>query len=130
MLVDRLHEAYGKDFDQGADRHVWRRALLVVASVRARAHAAAGPSGQASERDTFTFTTRTGIAAIALGFVLGLILGLTSVGSGALIGVALIVLFRLTPQRVVGSRRVRTPRCCCGSRGSAHVISGNVDYSA
>ena len=31
------------------------------------------------------------------------ILGLTSVGSGALIGLALILVFRLTPQRVVGT---------------------------
>ena len=38
-----------------------------------------------------------------IGQVLGFILGLTSVGSGALVGLALILLYRLEPRRVVGT---------------------------
>src|SRR3954451_8096684 len=41
------------------------------------------------------------LGAIALGGVLGFVLGMTSVGSGALVGLALILFFRLTPHRVV-----------------------------
>src|SRR6185437_7159735 len=65
--------------------------------------------------------------AVAMGFVLGAILGLTSVGSGALVGVALIVLFRLTPRRVVGTD-VFHAALLLWVAGLAHVFSGNVDF--
>ena len=79
------------------------------------------------ERASYQFTRKAEIAAIALGFVLGLILGMTSVGSGALIGVAMIVIFRLTPQRVAGSS-VFLAALLLWVAGLAQVISGNVDY--
>jgi len=59
--------------------------------------------------------------------VLGFILGVTSVGSGALIGLALILLFRLTPHRVVGTDVFHAAVLLWGA-GLAHVIGGNVDY--
>jgi uncharacterized protein len=46
---------------------------------------------------------RSKAGTIAIGLVLGFILGLTSVGSGALVGLALILLYRLEPRRVVGT---------------------------
>jgi uncharacterized protein len=67
------------------------------------------------------------VAAVALGFVLGLILGLTSVGSGALIGVAMIVVFRLTPKRVAGTS-VYHAAMLLWVAGLAQLVSGNVDY--
>src|SRR5690606_28800576 len=57
----------------------------------------------ARERHTVPLTPRVKRWTVAIGFVLGTILGLTSVGSGALIGLAFIIVFRLTPQRVVGT---------------------------
>jgi hypothetical protein len=125
LLVNRLHKAYGKEFDQVLLGCVAAALLMVATVVLVRtfllSHLAA------RERETFTFTTRTKLAAIALGFVLGTILGLTSVGSGALIGVALIVLFRLTPRRVVGTD-VFHAAMLLWVAGTANVISGNVDY--
>jgi uncharacterized membrane protein YfcA len=125
LLVDRLHKAYGKDFDKVLLACVAGALLMVAGVVLVRtfllSHLAAG------EHETFAFTTRTRVAAITLGFVLGTILGLTSVGSGALIGVALIMLFRLTPQRVVGTD-VFHAALLLWIAGLAHVISGNVDY--
>jgi uncharacterized membrane protein YfcA len=59
--------------------------------------------------------------------VLGVVLGLTSVGSGALIGPALILLFRLTPRRVVGTD-VFHAAIMLWAAGLAHWVSGNVDY--
>ncbi|HEV3320388.1 MAG TPA: sulfite exporter TauE/SafE family protein [Solirubrobacteraceae bacterium] len=126
LIVDRLHHTYGKSFDNVLIGCV-AAALLVVASVLLVRTLLLGHLAK-HERDTFRFTTRTGIAAIALGFVLGLILGLTSVGSGALIGVAMILIFRLTPQRVVGSS-VFVAALLLWIGGLAHAISGNVDYS-
>jgi hypothetical protein len=49
------------------------------------------------------------------------------VGSGALIGLALILVFRLTPHRVVGTD-VFHAAVLLWAAGIAHVIAGNVDY--
>jgi len=65
--------------------------------------------------------------AVGLGLVLGFVLGVTSVGSGALIGLALILFFRLTPHRVVGTD-VFHAAVLLWAAGLAHVIGGNVDY--
>ena len=65
--------------------------------------------------------------AVGLGLVLGFILGVTSVGSGALIGLALILFFRLTPHRVVGTD-VFHAAVLLWAAGLAHVVAGNVDY--
>ena len=62
------------------------------------------------------------------GSVLGVVLGLTSVGSGALIGPALILLFRLTPRRVVGTD-VFHAAIMLWAAGLAHWVSGNVDFA-
>src|SRR4051812_33331764 len=79
------------------------------------------------ERHTVELTVGTKVAAVTLGAILGLLLGLTSVGSGALIGLALILVFRLTPHRVVGTD-VFHAAVLLWAAGIAHVIGGNVDY--
>jgi uncharacterized membrane protein YfcA len=66
-------------------------------------------------------------AAVGLGLLLGFILGVTSVGSGALIGLALILVFRLTPHRVVGTD-VFHAAVLLWAAGLAHLVAGNVDY--
>src|SRR5919197_3263624 len=80
------------------------------------------------ERHTVDLTLGTKVAAVSLGAVLGLLLGLTSVGSGALIGLALILVFRLTPHRVVGTD-VFHAAILLWTAGLAHWVSGNVDLT-
>ena len=58
--------------------------------------------------------------------VLGFILGMTSVGSGALVGLALILVFRLTPHRVVGTD-VFHAAIMLWAAGLAHLLVGNID---
>ena len=58
--------------------------------------------------------------------MLGFVLGVTSVGSGALIAVGLILIFRLTPHRVVGTD-VFHAAILLWVAGAAHFASGNVD---
>jgi len=65
---------------------------------------------------------------VGIGLFLGLILGLTSVGSGALIGPALILVFRLRPHRVVGTD-VFHAAVLLWVAGLAHWVSGNVDFA-
>ena len=64
---------------------------------------------------------------VGVGLVLGFLLGLTSVGSGALVGLALILLFRLTPRRVVGTD-VFHAAALMWTAAIAHLFSGNVDF--
>ena len=67
------------------------------------------------------------IAAIITGAVTGFVIGLTSAGSGTLIAIALITVFRLTPQRVVGTD-VFHAAVLLWAAGIAHWIGGNVDF--
>jgi len=79
------------------------------------------------ERDTIEMERRHKLAAVALGLSVGFVLGVTSAGSGALIAVGLILLFRLTPQRVVGTD-VFHAAILLWAAGLTHVTAGNVDF--
>ena len=82
---------------------------------------------QARERDRIDpMERRHKVAAVMLGLSVGFVLGVTSAGSGALIAVGLIMLFRLTPQRVVGTD-VFHAAIVLWAAGLAHVTAGNVD---
>jgi uncharacterized membrane protein YfcA len=81
----------------------------------------------ARERHAVTLDGATRTRAVVLGAILGLLLGLTSVGSGALIGLALILVFRLTPHRVVGTD-VFHAAIVLWAAGLAQLIAGNVDF--
>ncbi len=81
----------------------------------------------AKERESVALTAKAKTTAVGLGLVLGFILGVTSVGSGALIGLALILVFRLTPHRVVGTD-VFHAAVLLWAAGIAHAVAGNIDY--
>jgi uncharacterized membrane protein YfcA len=124
-LVDRLHNRYGDGFD-GVLLVCIAVALLVVAvTVLARALFMKRP--EAREVATADLTGRRRFAAVAIGAVLGVVLGFTSLGSGALIGFALILFFRLTPGRVVGTD-VFHAAILLWAAGLAHLVAGNVDF--
>jgi uncharacterized protein len=101
IAVDRLKIADGKKFDDVLLGCIAAALLIVAIVVLVRSLLLTRLNSR--ERESFQFSVRTKAAAIVLGFVLGGILGLTSVGTGALIGVAMIVIFKLTPQRVAGT---------------------------
>ena len=123
--VDRLHHAYGDDFQPVLLAAVAVALLLVATGVLFRAFFM--PRHIAQERATADLTGRRRFATIVIGCVLGFILGLTSVGSGALIGLALILFFKLTPHRVVGTD-VFHAAVLLWTAGIAHWIGGNVDF--
>jgi uncharacterized protein len=64
---------------------------------------------------------------VGLGLFVGFVLGLTSAGSGALIAVGLILIFRLVPTRVVGTD-VFHAGILLWAAATAHVVAGNVDF--
>jgi uncharacterized protein len=79
-----------------------------------------------SEREHVAFDRRHKVAAVLIGLSVGFVLGLTSAGSGALIAVGLILVYRLTPRRVVGTD-VFHAAILLWVAAIAHLISGNVD---
>jgi uncharacterized membrane protein YfcA len=124
-LLDRLQAAYGAGF-QPVLLGAIAVALLVV-SLTILGRALFMPKLVAREVESIDQTRRTKLTAVSLGAMLGLILGVTSVGSGALIGLALILVFKLTPHRVVGTD-VFHAAILLWAAGLAHLVSGNVDF--
>src|SRR3954453_6653493 len=86
------------------------------------------PMGGKGERHTTPLERRHKIAAVVLCASVGFVLGVTSAGSGSLIAVGLIMLFRLTPQRVVGTD-VFHAAILLWAAAIAHVVAGNVDFA-
>jgi uncharacterized protein len=123
-LVGRLHERYGDGLDDALLLSVAGALLVVSFAILARALFM--PRMIAGERETVELNSRVKAMAVGIGLMLGLILGFTSVGSGALIGLALILVFRLTPHRVVGTD-VFHAAVLLWVAGLAHFASGNVD---
>jgi uncharacterized protein len=80
------------------------------------------------ERETIALERRHKVAAVVLGVCVGFVLGVTSAGSGALIAVGLILLFRLIPTRVVGTD-VFHAAILLWAAGIAHIVAGNVDFA-
>jgi hypothetical protein len=125
FLLARLHDKYGKSFDDSLLYCV--AGALLIASVGILFRALFLPTAVLRERPAVPLSRGTKLLAAGIGFVLGMILGLTSVGSGALIGLALIMVFRLTPHRVVGTD-VFHAAILLWVAGLAHWATGNVDF--
>lgn len=80
-----------------------------------------------SEREHARLTTGHKVAAVLFGLAIGFVLGVTSAGSGSLITVALILVFRITPRRVVGTD-VFHAAILLWAAALAHVVAGDIDY--
>jgi uncharacterized protein len=80
------------------------------------------------ERSAMHLYRRHIIAAVITGMTTGFVIGLTSAGSGTLIAIALIAIFRLTPQRVVGTD-IFHAAVLLWAAGIAHWVGGNIDFA-
>jgi uncharacterized membrane protein YfcA len=125
VILEWLHKRVGVDFDE-------LLLVLVGAAVLVTGLATVGrmflfPAAVERERHTVSMERRHKVAAIALGFSVGLVLGVTSAGSGALIAVGLIMLFRLNPVRVVGTDVVHAAGLLWAA-ALAHLVTGNIDF--
>ena len=79
------------------------------------------------ERDDFVLQRRHKIAAVSIGVTTGFVIGITSAGSGTVIAILLITVFRLTPVKVVGTD-VFHAAILLWAAGLAHWVGGNVDF--
>jgi uncharacterized membrane protein YfcA len=126
VVLDRLHDAYGEEIDTWVLVAV--AGALIVTGALVLARALFLPRVIERERTTVELRARHKLAASVLGLTVGFVLGVTSAGSGTLIAVGLIVLFRLTPRRVVGTD-VAHAAILLWVAGAAHFVSGNVDLA-
>jgi uncharacterized protein len=124
-VLGLLEDAAGRDFDDLVIAILAGALLLTGAATLIRAFL---KRMHERERDTIELERRHKVAAVVLGLGVGFVLGVTSAGSGALIAVGLILLFRLSPTRVVGTD-VFHAAILLWAAGIAHVMAGNVDFA-
>jgi uncharacterized membrane protein YfcA len=79
------------------------------------------------ERDRFEVERRHKVAAVLIGAATGFVIGITSAGSGTVIAILLIAVYRLAPKKVVGTD-VFHAAILLWAAAIAHVIAGNVDF--
>jgi hypothetical protein len=80
------------------------------------------------ERDRFDVERRHKVAAIVIGATTGFVIGVTSAGSGTVIAILLIAVYRLAPKKVVGTD-VFHAAVLLWAAGLAHWVGGNVDFT-
>src|SRR6266508_2619277 len=123
-LIEILQRSYGEDEVNKVVLGMVASALLVVGVatlIRALFLRDVIP-----ERYAMHLYRRHIVAAVVTGATTGFVIGLTSAGSGTLIAIVLIAVFRLTPQRVVGTDVVHAA-ILLWAAGAAHWVGGNVD---
>lgn len=79
------------------------------------------------ERERFEVERRHKVAAIVIGAATGFVIGITSAGSGTVIAILLIAVYRLAPKKVVGTD-VFHAAILLWAAGIAHWVGGNVDF--
>jgi uncharacterized protein len=124
-VLHMLEHRYGKSFDHAMLIAV--AAAVMFTGVAVLSRALFMPRLLEHERSSFDMTTRDKVSAAVLGLFVGFVLGVTSAGSGTLIAVGLILIFRLVPTRVVGTD-VFHAAVLLWAAALAHVVAGNVDY--
>jgi uncharacterized membrane protein YfcA len=125
-VLELVERAYGDDFD--SILIVALAITLLFTGLVTMTRALFLKALHDKERDTVEMTTRNKVYAIVLGLAVGFVLGVTSAGSGALIAVGLILLFRLIPSRVVGTD-IFHAAILLWAAAAAHIVAGNVDFA-
>lgn len=124
-VLEAIKSAYGKQFDDVMLTAV--AAALLFTGLAVMARSVFLPKLIDKEKDRVVMTRRNKVSALALGVFVGFVLGVTSAGSGSLIAVGLILLFRLAPKEVVATD-VFHAAILLWAAAIAHIVAGNVDY--
>jgi uncharacterized protein len=124
-VLEAIKRAYGEQFDDVMLTAVACALLFTGLAVMARSMFL--PKLIDKEKDRVVMTRRNKLAAISLGVFVGFVLGVTSAGSGSLIAVGLILVFRLAPKEVVATD-VFHAAILLWAAAIAHIVAGNVDY--
>jgi uncharacterized protein len=123
-VLDLIKRATGENFDNTVITILAGTLLLCGVATLARSFM---KRFHQRERSEVPMERRHKTGAVLLGACVGFVIGVTSAGSGALIAVGLILLFRLVPTRVVGTD-VFHAAIVLWAAAIAHIVSGNVDF--
>src|ERR1051325_11900539 len=82
-----------------------------------------------SDDAPFLLRPRDRLLAVLIGATCGFVVGLTSVGSGTFFGLAMLIVYPLTAQRIVGTDMLHAALLLWVA-GVGHLLHGNVDLHA
>jgi uncharacterized protein len=124
--IELLHDAYGDSLDEIVLTML--ASALITVGLLVLIRALFIPRLVNGERESLELTRPLKVAAVAIGATTGFVIGITSAGSGTLIAVFLIALYRLAPRQVVGTD-VFHAAILLWAAGIAHTVGGNVDFA-
>jgi uncharacterized membrane protein YfcA len=124
-VIEFLHNRYGDSLDEVVLTAL--ASVLVFVGTLVLIRALFIPRMVAGERESFQLDRRHKVAAVVIGATTGFVIGLTSAGSGTVIAVFLIMLYRMAPRQVVGTD-VFHAAILLWAAGLAHWVGGNVDF--
>jgi uncharacterized protein len=123
--VGYLTDRYGDGVDSVQGRIL--ACALIVGGVGFLAKAIMHPAGP--QKELGHLSNRDRIVAISIGAVGGFVVGLTSVGSGTLFGLAMLLAFPLSAKIIVGTD-IFHAAALLWVAGLGHLVAGNVDVPA
>jgi uncharacterized membrane protein YfcA len=123
-LANRLEHHYGNGVESTMGRVLGGALLFGCVGLVAKNFVRSKPVEQAD----FVLAQRDRVAAVLIGLFGGLVVGLTSVGSGVFFGLTLLVVFPLRAHKVVGTDIFHAAALLYVA-GFGHFIAGNVDLS-
>jgi len=123
--VGYLTDRYGDDVDSVQGKIL--ACMLIVGGLGFLARAIMNPAGPMKELGQLTKRDR--IVAVVIGAVGGFIVGLTSVGSGTLFGLAMLLAFPLSAKIIVGTD-IFHAAALLWVAGFGHLVAGNVEIGA
>lgn len=127
QVIKELEKAWGDDVQTFT--LVALGAVLAFVGIFTLVRSIFYPSFMTSEGQPHKqLTTPLKIAAIAIGLTTGFVIGITSAGSGTVIAVALIAIFKIPPRYVVGTD-VFQAAILLWAAGLAHWAGGSVDFA-
>ena len=123
--VGYLTDRYGEGVDSVQGKIL--ACTLIVGGLAFLAKAIMHPAGPQKELGHLSNRDRT--VAISIGAVGGFVVGLTSVGSGTLFGLAMLIAFPLSAKIIVGTD-IFHAAALLWVAGFGHLVAGNVDVPA
>jgi uncharacterized membrane protein YfcA len=126
LLLSQLRSQYGDGIDELLTRFIGVLLIVIPVLMMAQEYKL-GPRGESTNAKS-PVSTKTFLGAVITGLVGGVLVGMTSVGSGSVIMMLLILFYRREPKVLVGTDIFHAV-ILTGVAGLGHMKLGTVDYS-
>ncbi len=119
-----LKREYGDGYEDTAKQILGIALVLCGAAFLVKAYIHSTPDDR-----PFILRPRDRVIAVVTGVVGGFVVGLTSVGSGTLFGLVMLIAFPLTAAKIVGTD-IFQAAILLAVAGAGHLVAGSVDLAA